>query len=128
MTLSNLLAVITGAVAVVSVVVTTVRVDNLSDENARLRRDLQTQTQARNTAEWLLHDQEQVMQVFSAIRAANRAARTEDETRRNEAKQKITAAVAEEGCADGLVPSSAADELQRIESHARAASGFITGN
>lgn len=60
-------------------------------ENEQLTRDLQIQTQARNTAEWLLHGQEQTMQVFSAIRAANRAARLIDENQRNEAKQTISA-------------------------------------
>lgn len=65
------------------------RLDSTRHDNQTLRRELQTEQQARNTAEWLLHGQEQTMQVFSAIRAANRAARLADETEHHDAKQKL---------------------------------------
>ncbi|HGL6839063.1 DUF2570 domain-containing protein [Citrobacter koseri] len=97
-------------------------------ENEQLTRDLQIQTQARNTAEWLLHGQEQTMQVFSAIRAANRAARLIDENQRNEAKQTISAATAQDDCGDRLVPSAAADELRRLEQYARAPGGHFSAD
>ncbi|QHM71654.1 DUF2570 domain-containing protein [Mixta intestinalis] len=117
-----------AAVAVaISLVVATHRIDNLRSDNATLRRDVQLQAQARNTAEWLLQNQVQAMQVFSAIRAANIAARAADENQRDDAKQKITAATAG-GCSNGPVPAAAAGELQKLEHATRAASGFITSD
>lgn len=124
MTLSKYLLTGAGIAAAISLAVTVNRIDHLSHDNATLRRDVQEQTQARNTAEWLLQSQVQTMQVFSAIRAANLAARSADEIQRDEAKQKITAATAGE-CGNGLVPAAAADELQKLERATRAASGFI---
>lgn len=117
-----------AAVAVaISLVVATHRIDNLRTDNATLRRDLQSQTQARNTAEWLLQNQMQAMQVFSAIRAANIAARAADENQRDDAKQKITAATTGD-CGNGPVSAAAAGELQKLERATRAASGFITSD
>lgn len=91
-----------------------------------LSSELQRQTHARNTAEWLLQGQQQTMQVFSAIRAANRAARLLDEKKHNDAKQTISAAVAQDDCGDRAVPSAAADELRRLEEYARSISGIHT--
>ncbi|MEA1062269.1 DUF2570 domain-containing protein [Erwinia sp. HR93] len=127
MILSNYLLMGAGVAAAISLVVATHWIDNLRSDNATLRRDLQSQTQARNTAEWLLQNQMQAMQVFSAIRAANIAARAADENQRDEAKQKITAATADV-CGNGPVPAAAAGELQRLERATRAASGFITSD
>ncbi|MBV4411337.1 hypothetical protein J0B02_00495 [Enterobacteriaceae bacterium YMB-R22] len=75
-----------GVAAAIGLVVATNRIASLRSENATLRRDLQSQTQARNTAEWLLRSQEEAMQFFSAIRAANIAARAADENQRDDAK------------------------------------------
>ena len=101
---------------------------NAEQENADLSRDLQTQTQARNTAEWLLDSQTQAMQVFAAIRTANQAARLHDEKQRHDAKQTITEAVAPDECGARAVPAVAADELRRLEDYARAVSGFTPAN
>jgi|GEM_PF-3214433 hypothetical protein len=102
--------------------------DSARTDNQTLRRDLQTETQARNTAVWLLDSQEQTMQVFAAIRAANRAARLNDEALRNESKQKITHAVAHDPCGVGAVPATAVSELQQLEKYAHTISGFSTAN
>ncbi|MCT6353642.1 hypothetical protein MTR41_24825 [Escherichia coli] len=83
----------------------------------------QTEQQARNTAEWLLHGQEQTMQVFSAIRAANRAARLADETEHHDAKQKITTAITGDNCSTRPVPAVAADRLRELEKRTRAIGG-----
>lgn len=92
-------------------------------ENERLGRELQLQTQARNNAEWLLHSQEQTMRVFSALRAANRAARLDDENQRHEAKQTIITATEQDDCGSRVVPAAAADELRRLHDYARTVSG-----
>lgn len=62
------------------------------------------------------------------IRAANRAARLIDENQRNEAKQTISAATAQDDCGDRLVPSAAADELRRLEQYARAPGGHFSAD
>lgn len=98
------------------------------DTSSQLRRDLQTKTQALNTAQWLLHSQEQTLQIFSALRVANMAARRDDETLRDEAQQQITAILAEETCAQRIVPVPAADWLQRLEDRTRAGGGFTPGH
>lgn len=98
------------------------------DTNAQLRRDLQTKTQALNTAQWLLHSQEQTLQIFSALRVANMAARRDDEKLRDEAQQQITAILAEETCAQRIVPVPAADWLQRLENRARSGGGNASAN
>ncbi len=127
MTFSNYLLAGAAVAVAISLGVATHRLDNLRSDNATLRRDLQSQTQARNTAEWLLQSQMQAMQFFSAIRAANIAARAADENKRDDAKQKITVATAGD-CGNGPVPAAAAGELQKLERATRAASGFITSD
>lgn len=102
--------------------------DIARNDNQTLRRELQTETQARNTAVWLLDSQEQTMQVFAAIRAANRAARLNDEALRDESKQKITHAVTHDPCGADAVPAGAVSELQQLEKYARTISGFTTAN
>lgn len=99
------------------------RLDSTRHDNQTLRRELQTEQQARNTAEWLLHGQEQTMQVFSAIRAANRAARLADETEHHDAKQKITTAITGDNCSTRPVPAAAADRLRELEKRTRAIGG-----
>ncbi|EFJ9898823.1 MULTISPECIES: DUF2570 domain-containing protein [Enterobacteriaceae] len=99
------------------------RLDSTRLDNQTLRRELQTQQQARNTAEWLLHGQEQTMQVFSAIRAANRAARLADEAEHHDAKEKITAAITGDDCSTRPVPAVAADRLRELEKRTRAIGG-----
>ncbi|HFP3784660.1 TPA: DUF2570 domain-containing protein [Escherichia coli] len=99
------------------------RLDSTRHDNQTLRRKLQTEQQARNTAEWLLHGQEQTMQVFSAIRAANRAARLADETEHHDAKEKITAAITGDNCSTRPVPAVAADRLRELEKRTRAIGG-----
>jgi hypothetical protein len=98
------------------------------DTSAQLRRDLQTQTQALNTAQWLLHSQEQTIQLFRAIRMANMAARRDDEKLRDEAQQQITAILSDEECAKRIVPGAAADWLQRLEDRARSGGGNAPAN
>ncbi|EGI13067.1 conserved hypothetical protein [Escherichia coli M605] len=99
------------------------RLDSTRHDNQTLRRELQTEQQARNTAEWLLHGQEQTMQVFSAIRAANRAARLADETEHHDAKEKITTAITGDNCSTRPVPAVAADRLRELEKRTRAIGG-----
>jgi hypothetical protein len=125
MTSGNGLVFLFGAVAVVWLVVATQRIDTLEGDKRQLTKELQAQTQARNTAEWLLHGQQQTMQVFSAIRAANRAARADDEIQLNDAKNTITAAVGQDDCSTRAVPAAAADQLRQLEDYARAA-GSLT--
>lgn len=112
-----LLIVVVVLVAVLSV--QNYRVNVSKRENAQLERKLQTQTQARQTLEWALANQSQLVRVFSAIREANRLARLDDEKQRDDAKQKITTAVADQACADSLVPAAAVDELRQLETRAR---------
>lgn len=113
-----------GAIALlVTVGVVWVKAERTHSDNVQLRRDLQTQTQARNTAEWLLHGQEQTIQIFSAIRAANAAARREDERLRDEAQNQITLILEKDECAKRDVPSAAVEWLQRVENRARSGSG-----
>lgn len=95
------------------------RLDSTRLDNQTLRRELQTQQQARNTAEWLLHGQEQTMQVFSAIRAARLA----DEAEHHDAKEKITAAITGDDCSTRPVPAVAADRLRELEKRTRAIGG-----
>ncbi|WPM85242.1 hypothetical protein QNH14_02405 [Apirhabdus apintestini] len=64
MTFSNYLLAGAAVAVAISLGVATHRLDNLRSDNATLRRDLQSQTQARNTAEWLLQSQMQAMQFF----------------------------------------------------------------
>ncbi|EBI0727317.1 DUF2570 domain-containing protein, partial [Escherichia coli] len=99
------------------------RLDSTRHDNQTLRRELQTEQQARHTAEWLLHGQEQTMQVFSAIRAANRAARLADETEHHDAKEKITTAITGDNCSTRPVPAVAADRLRELEKRTRAIGG-----
>ncbi|HDS8578245.1 TPA: DUF2570 domain-containing protein [Klebsiella variicola] len=105
-----------------------IKAEKTHSENLQLRRDLQTATQARNTAEWLLHSQEQTIQIFSAIRAANTAARRESEALHNEAQQQITAALSADDCAKRPVPDAAVEWLQRLETRARAGGGDTAGH
>lgn len=123
MTLSNVVLVVYGAVSILALAGFAVALDKEKDASNLLRQELQAQTQARNTAEWLLHSQEQTIQIFSAIRVANAASRRESETLHNEAMQQITAALSSDDCAKQLVPDAAVEWLQRLENRARAGGG-----
>lgn len=113
-----------GAVVVLLVAgVVWVKSEKTHRDNDRLQRDLQTQTQARNTVEWLLHSQEQTLRIFSAIRTANAAARRDDERFRDETRQQITVILADDDCAQRDVPDAAAQWLQRLETRVRSGSG-----
>ncbi len=68
------------------------------------------------------HDN-QTMRVFSAIRAANRAARLADETEHHDAKEKITTAITGDNCSTRPVPAVAADRLRELEKRTRAIGG-----
>ncbi|MCX9039611.1 DUF2570 domain-containing protein [Citrobacter portucalensis] len=112
-----------GAVALLLAVGSVwVKAERMHSDNVQLQRDLQTQTQARDTAEWLLHSQEQTLQIFSAIRVANAAARREDERLRDETQYQITRILDKDECAQRIVPDDAAQWLQRVETRARAGS------
>ncbi|STE16813.1 DUF2570 domain-containing protein [Citrobacter sp. wls718] len=100
-----------------------VNVEKTHSENVQLRKELLTETQARNTAEWLLHSQEQTIQIFSAIRVANAAARREDERLRDEAQNQITLILEKDECAKRDVPAAAVEWLQRVETRARSGGG-----
>ncbi|EPM0022686.1 DUF2570 domain-containing protein [Citrobacter farmeri] len=119
MTLSNVVLVVYGAVSILALAGFAVALDKEKDASNLLRQDLQIQTQARNSAEWLLHSQEQTIQIFSAIRVANAAARRDDEAMHNDAQQQITASLSNEDCAKRMVPDAAAEWLQRLETRAR---------
>lgn len=128
MTLNSGLWLAFGAMAAISMAVLNHRLDSVNTDNQTLRRELQTQTLARNTAEWLLDSQIQTMRFFAAIRAANLSARRADETKLNESKQTISKSVAPNSCGAGLVPATAADELRQLEDYARARSGFTSAD
>jgi len=103
-------------------------VNALESRNAALTQALQRAAQDRNRFAWLLDSQEQTLQVFSTIRAANRAARTDDERLRHETQNRITSAVLSEPCADRAVPAAAVNGLHQLENHARAAGGTAPEN
>lgn len=103
-------------------------VEKTNSENIQLRKDLQAATQARNTAEWLLHNQEQTLQVFSAIRAANAAGRREDERLRDEAQKQISLILEKDQCAKRDVPAAAVEWLQRVEARVRSGGGDSATN
>ncbi|MFS6814161.1 alpha-E domain-containing protein [Citrobacter meridianamericanus] len=128
MTLSNVVLVVYGAVSLLALTGFAVALDNEKGTSHQLRQDLQTQTQARNTAEWLLHSQEQTLNIFSAIRVANAAARREREALHNEAIQQINAALSSDDCAKQPVPDAADEWLQRLETRARAGGGDTAGH
>ena len=128
MTLSNVVLVVYGAVSLLALTGFAVALDNEKDASHQLRHDRQTQTQARNTAEWLLHSQEQTLNIFSAIRVANAAARRENEALHNEAIQQIDTALSSDDCAKQRVPDAAAEWLQRLETRARAGGGDTPGH
>jgi len=117
-------AIAIGAVLVIGIAgLFWINVEKTNSENIQLRKDLQVATQARSTAEWLLHSQEQTIQVFSAIRAANVAARREDERLRDEAQNQIALILEKDECAKRDVPAAAVEWLQRVEARVRSGGG-----
>lgn len=102
-------------------------INNLRNDNAMLRRDLQAQMQVRDIAEELVQNQAQIMHLFSAIRAENIKARAAYENQRDEAKQNIIATTTD-ACGNSPVSAAATGELQKLERNTRATSGFVASD
>lgn len=128
MTSADRILVVCAFALVITTGVVWIKAERTHSDNIQLKRDIQTANQARNTAEWLLHSQEQTLQIFSAIRVANTAARREDERLRDEAQQQITAILAEDNCAQRIVPDAADQWLQRVEARARSGGGHAAAD